>query len=67
MATTLEAIVKSAELRKESRGAHYRLDLPETDNKEWLKNVVISNAGGAMEPRLEPVVMTHLKPGKEVL
>jgi fumarate reductase (CoM/CoB) subunit A len=27
--------------RTESRGAHYRLDYPETDNKKWLKNIII--------------------------
>ena len=34
-------IVKSAILRRESRGAHYRSDFPETKD-EWKKNIVIN-------------------------
>ncbi len=33
--------VKSAILRKESRGAHYRSDFPETKD-EWKKSIVIN-------------------------
>ena len=33
--------VKSAILRRESRGAHFRSDFPET-NDEWKKSIVLS-------------------------
>jgi fumarate reductase (CoM/CoB) subunit A len=33
--------VKSAILRRESRGAHYRSDFPET-NDEWKRSIVVN-------------------------
>jgi fumarate reductase (CoM/CoB) subunit A len=36
-----ELVAKSALLRTESRGAHYRLDYPKEDSK-WMKNIVAS-------------------------
>ncbi|WP_409200161.1 fumarate reductase (CoM/CoB) subunit TfrA [Methanobrevibacter sp. DSM 116169] len=37
-------IVKSAIIRRESRGAHFRSDFPET-KKEWEKSIVINKKG----------------------
>jgi len=52
----------SALRRTESRGAHYRLDCPETDNDRWLCNIVVRLVDG--RPRLteEPVVTTSITP-----
>jgi len=34
-----EAIIRSALMRQESRGAHYRSDFPEIDNEKWKVNI----------------------------
>ncbi|MDY6863121.1 MAG: L-aspartate oxidase [Thermodesulfobacteriota bacterium] len=42
IATVAELIIKSAILRKESRGLHYNLDYPDKNDHLWKKNTVIS-------------------------
>jgi succinate dehydrogenase/fumarate reductase flavoprotein subunit len=37
--TVCEAIIKSALMRQESRGAHYRSDFPQIDDKRWKVNI----------------------------
>ena len=39
MLTCARMIATSARLRKESRGAHLRLDYPDKDDRNWLKNI----------------------------
>jgi len=34
-----EAIIKSAIMRQESRGAHYRSDYPDLDDEKWKVNI----------------------------
>jgi len=57
-----ELIARSALLRQDSRGAHYREDFPETDNVNWLKNVSMVRNGDALKLWTEPVQLTRLRP-----
>jgi succinate dehydrogenase / fumarate reductase flavoprotein subunit len=46
-------IVQGAAMRNESRGAHYKPDFPERDDKNFLKTTKASFAADADEPRFE--------------
>ncbi|HXG31266.1 MAG TPA: succinate dehydrogenase flavoprotein subunit [Thermodesulfobacteriota bacterium] len=51
-----EAIAKSALQRQESRGAHSRVDYPNTDDEKWGKvNSVISKDGDSMRVGVSPL------------
>ncbi len=41
LATVAELIIKSALMRKESRGLHYNIEYPEKDDKNWLKHTLL--------------------------
>jgi fumarate reductase (CoM/CoB) subunit A len=41
-------VARAALIRTESRGAHYREDSPEQDDKNWLKNIIIRLEFGEM-------------------
>ena len=62
-----EAIIVSAIYRKESRGAHVRLDFNERDDANWLKHTLIYQQPGA-DPRMETldVRMTQWEPKPRV-
>ncbi|HET6461793.1 MAG TPA: L-aspartate oxidase [Syntrophales bacterium] len=42
IATVAKLIIQCARIRKESRGLHYNIDHPEKNDREWLKDTVIS-------------------------
>jgi len=42
MLTVSEMVVRSALMRNESRGAHFRVDYPQQNNEQWLSNVIVS-------------------------
>jgi succinate dehydrogenase / fumarate reductase flavoprotein subunit len=41
-----EAIIRSALMRQESRGAHYRSDFPKLDDEKWKVNIYCRKEGG---------------------
>jgi len=53
-----EMVARAALFRTESRGAHYRSDHPEENDREWLKNIVISQQEGQMRLSTTSVEMT---------
>jgi succinate dehydrogenase / fumarate reductase, flavoprotein subunit len=57
-------IAQGAGLRDESRGAHYKPDFPERDDKNWLKTTKAYFATDADEPRFEfePVDVSLIPP-----
>lgn len=48
MVNLSEMILRSALMREESRGAHYRDDFPRRNNGKWIKNVVVRDKVGTM-------------------
>jgi succinate dehydrogenase/fumarate reductase flavoprotein subunit len=67
MLLIMEMVCRTSLNRKESRGALYRRDYPDTDNINWLKNQIVSQKEGKMEIRSEPVVVTKIEPPKKIL
>jgi succinate dehydrogenase / fumarate reductase flavoprotein subunit len=55
MLTCSEAIARSAQLRKESRGGHARLDFPKTEPEFGTKNTVVKKDGEAMAVGQSPL------------
>lgn len=57
-------ITKGALLRDEFRGAHFKAEFPERDDKNWLKTTIATYDAAAEEPAItyEPVDTRHLKP-----
>ena len=41
LVTVSRLIVNSALIRQESRGLHYSLDYPETDDENWRRDTVL--------------------------
>jgi succinate dehydrogenase / fumarate reductase flavoprotein subunit len=57
-------IAQGARMRDESRGAHYKPDFPERDDKNWLKTTKAYFAPDADEPKFEfePVDISLIPP-----
>jgi succinate dehydrogenase/fumarate reductase flavoprotein subunit len=62
MTQVLLASARSALLRTESRGVHNRSDFPQTDNRRWLREIVVRQVNGKMSLTTRPITVTKLKP-----
>jgi fumarate reductase (CoM/CoB) subunit A len=50
-----EMIVKSALMREESRGAHFRKDFPQTNDPEWKGNIFLKKSAGGVHLTFQPL------------
>ena len=50
--------------RKESRGAHYRTDIPERDDENWLKHTLVHKTEDGARVDYSPVTITKWQPVK---
>ncbi len=57
-----ETIVYGAQMRNESRGAHYREDFQARDDKNWLAHSLIYRTSDGMELKKKPIVITTFEP-----
>ncbi len=57
-----KVIAKSALNRNESRGAHYKPDFPDRNDKDWLKTTIASYKDGEPELSYEEVDTSHFEP-----
>ena len=59
MLTCSRVIVVSARMRKESRGAHLRLDYPKKDDEHWLKNIFLWKEGNRIRTLVSDAMGKH--------
>lgn len=62
MAQISLASARSALLRTESRGVHNRSDFPQTNNRKWLREIVVRQVNGKMSLTTRPITVTKLRP-----
>jgi succinate dehydrogenase/fumarate reductase flavoprotein subunit len=57
-----QIIAKSAILRQESRGSHFRSDFPKQDNMNYLINYFVKRIDGEPEFETRPVKLSRMVP-----
>ncbi|MEM9044698.1 MAG: FAD-binding protein [Pseudomonadota bacterium] len=62
-----EVIVRAAELREDSRGAHFREDFPQTGELEATAFTRIRQAGADLTAEAVPVTFDIVKPGESLI
>jgi len=61
MVLCAELTFRSALMREESRGSHFREDFPNRDDKNWLKWVIIKQDSGKMKLTAQPIPIDKYK------
>lgn len=54
-------IAEACMLRQETRGCYWRIDYPNPDNDNWLKNIVVWRENDKIRTRIQDAVMTKLR------
>jgi len=57
-----ELMIQASLLRKETRGCFQRLDYPETDNENWLKQIIVKLENGKTRFFFIPATLIYAKP-----
>ncbi len=66
MLEVADTIAISSLARKESRGAHFRRDMPDRNDAEWLRHTMVSESEGEPVVDYLPVTVTRWEPQARV-
>ena len=64
MISLLEIVARSSLMREESRGAMYRKDFPNTDNKDWLSNIIVYKNKDKLDFMKSPIMTSFIQTPK---